>query len=95
MSIISPESNKLSQIIMSHFQPLQTHSIWGLYVFSFLSERIKRKASIELEPSKARNMMGIVDESGILEYGQVFIQYSSDVWKHENNLIILTGKVYI
>jgi RNA-dependent RNA polymerase len=34
------------------------------------------KTRIPISPQKARNMFGIVDEYGVLEYGQVFVQYT-------------------
>ncbi|GFS62896.1 RNA-dependent RNA polymerase 2 [Trichonephila inaurata madagascariensis] len=40
---------------------------------------IKTKANVDIDPAYGRNMFGVLDETGILQYGQVFVQYSSDV----------------
>lgn len=51
-------------------------------VFNILRELIDR-TRIYLHPSAGRNMFGIVDEYGVLEYGQVFFQYTM---RHEKKL---------
>ncbi|UJR25524.1 hypothetical protein I4U23_006870 [Adineta vaga] len=38
--------------------------------------KFQQRAKIKVAKDKARNMFGIVDEYGVLEYGEVFIQYS-------------------
>ncbi|CAL1298859.1 unnamed protein product [Larinioides sclopetarius] len=40
---------------------------------------IKTKANVDVDPDYGRNMFGVLDETGILQYGQVFVQYSTDV----------------
>ncbi|CAF4280883.1 unnamed protein product [Rotaria sp. Silwood2] len=52
--------------------------------FNIIRELIDR-TRIRISDKKARNMFGIVDEYGVLEYGQVFIQYSL---MNENKLIL-------
>ncbi|CAL1262580.1 unnamed protein product [Larinioides sclopetarius] len=59
---------------------------------------IKKKASIEIDPGYGRNMFGVLDETGKLEYGQVFVQYSRDMSKNEStpeDTIILKGTVMV
>jgi len=41
-----------------------------------LGELLKR-TRIEIHPEKGRSMMGTADETGTLEYGEVFVQYST------------------
>ena len=47
---------------------------------------LKMKANIAIPVNEGRNMLGVVDETGILNYGQVFIQFTempySDVSKN-------------
>ncbi|CAF3626328.1 unnamed protein product [Adineta steineri] len=38
--------------------------------------KFQQRAKIKTAKNKARNMFGIVDEYGVLEYGEVFIQYN-------------------
>jgi len=52
------------------------------------------KNRIPLPSYEARNMFGIADETGILEYGQVFIQYTNLDPTNENTFIVVTGKVF-
>ncbi|GFW44796.1 RNA-dependent RNA polymerase [Trichonephila clavipes] len=40
---------------------------------------IKSKANVDIDPAYGRNMFGVLDETGILQYGEVFVQYSLDV----------------
>ncbi|GFR30740.1 RNA-dependent RNA polymerase 1 [Trichonephila clavata] len=59
---------------------------------------IKTKANVDIDPAYGRNMFGVLDETGILQYGQVFVQYSSDVslgvtTPEDTN--ILTGTVMV
>uniref|UniRef100_A0A0M3IV32 RNA-dependent RNA polymerase n=1 Tax=Ascaris lumbricoides TaxID=6252 RepID=A0A0M3IV32_ASCLU len=55
------------------------------------------KAQIQIPPHLGRTMFGVVDETGILQYGQVFVQYTKSV---ENKTpgpnaakVILKGRV--
>ncbi|GFT29351.1 RNA-dependent RNA polymerase 1 [Trichonephila clavipes] len=42
-------------------------------------EKIKTKANIAIDPSQGRNMLGVMDETGLLNYNQVFVQYTKDI----------------
>lgn len=53
------------------------------------------KAKIFLPASMGRSMYGIVDETGLLQYGQVFIQYSPSLRKASDKPILYTGSVLI
>ncbi|KAL1471030.1 hypothetical protein MTO96_023948 [Rhipicephalus appendiculatus] len=37
---------------------------------------LKEKSRIAIPPEKGRNMLGVLDETSTLEYGQVFVQYT-------------------
>ena len=50
----------------------------------------KNKIPIPLD--EGRNMFGVVDETGTLEYGQVFIQYQSLNDTDQGPYIVVTGK---
>jgi RNA-dependent RNA polymerase len=58
------------------------------------------KARILLPVTEARLMMGVMDETGLLEYGQVFVQYTrmrgeGDENFVENNKTVVEGKVVV
>ncbi|KAG8193801.1 hypothetical protein JTE90_029535 [Oedothorax gibbosus] len=42
-------------------------------------EKLKNKANIPIDPSQGRNMLGVLDETGRLEEGEVFVQYTKDI----------------
>lgn len=42
----------------------------------FEINQMRERTRLKLPRNSARNMLGVVDEYGILEYGQVFIQYT-------------------
>ena len=54
-----------------------------------------RRTRIEIPLDKGRIMMGTVDETGVLEYGQVFVQYSSKETDESGRLEVLNGEVVI
>ncbi|CAF1377919.1 unnamed protein product, partial [Didymodactylos carnosus] len=84
--------NRQTIVLLSHrlihdsvFLLLQNeHHLWLveslLYpscAYELLATKMTQKSRTKISKSKARNMIGIVDEYGILEYGQVFIQFTN------------------
>ncbi|UJR24243.1 hypothetical protein I4U23_027210 [Adineta vaga] len=59
------------------------------------NEKDLLKNKIPLPSHEARNMFGVVDETGTLEYGEVFIQYKSLDSLIDNVYIIVTGEVLV
>ena len=59
-----------------------------------LGELLKR-TRIEIDPEKGRSMMGTADETGTLEYGEVFVQYSAKLNQPKVDTRVLTGTVVI
>ncbi|KAF8782261.1 putative RNA-dependent RNA polymerase 1 like protein [Argiope bruennichi] len=43
-------------------------------------EKIKSKANIAIDPSQGRNMLGVIDETGLLNENEVFVQYTKDIY---------------
>uniref|UniRef100_A0A0N5BWH8 RNA-directed RNA polymerase n=1 Tax=Strongyloides papillosus TaxID=174720 RepID=A0A0N5BWH8_STREA len=64
-------------------------------------QKVLKKLKIQIPCNMGRTMFGIIDETGILEYGQVFIQYNEDmnIMTNINDIhpkrIIHKGKVMI
>lgn len=60
-------------------------------------KELKTKARILIPPSSGRTMFGVLDETGTLEYGQVFVQYSNDMLRYKVNdpATILEGDVIV
>ncbi|XP_033101368.1 probable RNA-dependent RNA polymerase 1 isoform X2 [Anneissia japonica] len=56
---------------------------------------LKRKARIEIPEEFGRNMIGTLDETATLQYGQVFVQYSKDILAPQKETIIHKGPVVI
>ncbi|CAL1273134.1 unnamed protein product [Larinioides sclopetarius] len=42
-------------------------------------EKIKSRANIAIDPSQGRNMLGVMDETGLLNENEVFVQYTKDI----------------
>ncbi|GFS81565.1 RNA-dependent RNA polymerase 1 [Nephila pilipes] len=42
-------------------------------------EKIKSKANIAIDPNEGRNMLGVMDETGLLQYNEVFVQYTKNI----------------
>ena len=69
---------------------------------SILLARYKEKlndllehASFPLPPDQGRVLMGVVDETGQLQPGEVFLQYSNDINDRESESTILTEPVIV
>ncbi|GBM09163.1 RNA-dependent RNA polymerase 1 [Araneus ventricosus] len=60
-------------------------------------EKIKSRANIAIDPSQGRNMLGVVDETGLLNENEVFVQYSKDISYGETtrDTIILKREVLV
>lgn len=61
-------------------------------------EGIKEKARLDIDHSLGRNMFGIMDETGKLEYGQVFVQYTTRIEEcdlSQKSTSIHIGKVMV
>lgn len=56
------------------------------------SELHLSKSKIFLSGSMGRTMYGVVDDTGLLQYGQVFIQYSPSIRYVSERKIVYTGK---
>ncbi|XP_042904893.1 uncharacterized protein [Parasteatoda tepidariorum] len=56
-------------------------------------DKIKTKANLQIDSNLGRNMLGVLDEVGLLKEGQVFVQYTKDVTRGETtkDTIIKTG----
>ncbi|XP_070571549.1 uncharacterized protein [Ptychodera flava] len=61
---------------------------------TYLGE-IRRRARIEIPPEYGRNMLGVLDETRKLKYGQVFVQYSENLSRVGKALHIHTGTVVV
>ncbi|KAK8759289.1 hypothetical protein V5799_003079, partial [Amblyomma americanum] len=46
-------------------------------------KELRTKARILVPPNYGRTMFGVLDETGTLEYGQVFVQYSNDMLRYK------------
>jgi len=60
--------------------------------FSLIPEKLKKgeKRQIPVPMDKGRNMLGVLDETGTLEYGEVYVQYTC---MKTQNLVTLTGEI--
>ncbi|WKX88002.1 hypothetical protein Q1695_007983 [Nippostrongylus brasiliensis] len=65
----------------------------------FVVNKLVRKQQIQVPPNKGRSMLGVVDETGQLQYGQVFVQYTENVNLKtpppNASKKVLTGKVLL
>lgn len=56
------------------------------------SEQQLWKQKIEVPPEMGRTMYGVLDTTKLLQYGQVFVQYSKDLNKPGENCVVLERK---
>ncbi|KAH9366507.1 hypothetical protein HPB48_018078 [Haemaphysalis longicornis] len=53
-----------------------------LVVYKSMIAGLQEKGRIAIPPERGRNMLGVLDETGTLEYGQVFVQYTAIGVRH-------------
>ncbi|KAF8382708.1 rrf-3 [Pristionchus pacificus] len=53
------------------------------------------KAKLEMPSEMGRSMFGVLDETGLLQYGQVFIQYSPSVRNASDKPIVHLGPILV
>lgn len=58
-------------------------------------QELREKSRIPIDTAEARMLLGTVDETQTLKYGQVFIQISSDLAFPGYNLRIIKKRVVI
>lgn len=54
-----------------------------------------RRARIAVPQSHGRLLVGVLDETQTLEYGQVFIRYTKDISEPDKEFITLRGDVVV
>ncbi|KFM65757.1 RNA-dependent RNA polymerase 1, partial [Stegodyphus mimosarum] len=59
------------------------------------AEKLKHNARIAVPEEFGRNMLGVLDETKTLKYGQVFVQYSKDISDQNSGTEILQGPVIV
>ncbi|XP_019641825.1 PREDICTED: LOW QUALITY PROTEIN: probable RNA-dependent RNA polymerase 1 [Branchiostoma belcheri] len=64
-------------------------------MFTCFLGQLRRKARIEIPPEYGRNMLGVLDETGTLEYGEVFVQYTEDIADKSSRARVLTDNVVV
>ncbi len=52
---------------------------------------LAQKARIEIPLEYGRNLLGVLDETGILDYGQIFLQYSENFDSPRDKTKVLQG----
>jgi len=61
-----------------------------LSVVLFILDKLRKgeKRQIQIPMDTGRNMLGVMDETGVLEYGEVYVQYTC---KDTDKLIVHKG----
>lgn len=54
-----------------------------------------QKARIPVDHDKGRVLLGVMDEEGVLEYGEVFIRISEDIYSNVDSARVVEGDVAI
>lgn len=60
-----------------------------------LLDGLKENTEILIPPKNGRTMLAILDETKRLSSGQVFVQYTEDIWNNDGKTVILTKPVLI
>lgn len=78
-----------------HAEPFFRSLLWTLHQRCL--QQLREKASIAVPPDYGRTMFGVMDETGTLQYGQVFVQYSRDFARYspEDEYVVLKGPVIV
>ncbi|XP_070381570.1 uncharacterized protein [Dermacentor albipictus] len=78
-----------------HAEPFFRSLLWTLHQRCL--QQLREKASIAVPPEYGRTMFGVMDETGTLQYGQVFVQYSRDLahYMPEDEYVVLKGSVVV
>ncbi|KFM79304.1 RNA-dependent RNA polymerase 1, partial [Stegodyphus mimosarum] len=66
-----------------------------LSVYKTAIGKLQSKTNIAVPPESGRNMLGVIDETKTLEYGQVFVQYSTELGNTESETVILERTVVV
>eukprot|EP01084_Bolivina_argentea_P055225 101250_1 len=92
--------NLLDMVYKSNYFDILTEPFWRSLILNLYQRKLrelKKKARIFVP--QGRMLMGVMDESGVLEYGQVFIHISQSEHEsklnYDNKCKIIVGKVIV
>ncbi|GMR32585.1 hypothetical protein PMAYCL1PPCAC_02780, partial [Pristionchus mayeri] len=92
-----PLSMDFHRLLTSGFsftnEPFFHEMLVAIYRFS-ITQHLS-KAKLEMPPEMGRSMYGVLDETGLLQYGQVFIQYSASIRNASDKPITHRGPVLV
>ncbi|XP_035212894.1 RNA-dependent RNA polymerase 1-like [Stegodyphus dumicola] len=66
-----------------------------LSIYKTAIGKLQSKTNIAVPPESGRNMLGVLDETKTLEYGEVFVQYSTELDNTESETVILERTVVV
>ncbi|XP_042910269.1 uncharacterized protein [Parasteatoda tepidariorum] len=66
-----------------------------LSVYTVAIDQLRSKARIFIPPKFGRNMLGVIDETGTLNYGEVFVQYSEEIGNQTSPTHVLTETIVV